>query len=68
MPLPPPPKAPSQNPSGLSQRRLTPGLLPTKGKEAELTTSAAKGGLLFLVRGSAVTLGPISHKTITEMG
>ena len=61
-------KAPSQNPSGLSRRRLTPGLLPHKGKEAELTTSAAKGGLLFLVRGSAVTLGPTSHKTITEMG
>ena len=63
----PHPKAPSQNPSGVSQRRLTPGLLPHKGKEAELTTSAAKGGLLFLVRGPAVTLGPTSHKTITEM-
>ena len=58
-------RAPSPKPQGWSQGRQ--GLLAHRGKEAELTTSTAVGGLLFLVRGSALTLGPTSHKTITEM-
>lgn len=58
----------SQNPLGVEPKETPTPVYPGhKGKEAEMTTFTAKGGLFFLVRGSVVTLGPTSHKTISRM-